>query len=681
MDLPARADFVEVIQGKLVWAPECANPSAHGPGFQTCRMEDFLAEGHSFGADPVESAGLVGRSPFGRPGPLGLDHTLRFCQLMRERLGTSDTPRPEKPALSSRVVALCTRPRDRAERTNAAVLLGAYLLLCRGWNVDAVVSKLPCESLLRFPGSWIMESSPDKSMGTSRSSSGVGLRVEDCWSGIQFARDQGWLSPRVLADNLLTTFAITKYRNLAMLHTTWLAPGRLLVSSDWVADWGDVQTGKPEKPGKGGWTRSVSEGALSSTLTDCPSDMPRLFSVQSTACSEPWERFDASPSVRSSSKVRGLLGKTSHRLLGHASPVCQQSAKFMPSAPCFDLGDEEALTRAVAELNDTKLAVHEITMRRVSFYLGDEAALARAVEKVNGTKVDGHEITVRRVGAALDADGAGLSAFVARFGFETTVDKFREYFAQAVPSLPDSRHQLAGLESPCAPFLELEDMDLPSNPGDEEDDGKDDIDHDDDDNADNCIVRFRADIDHDQDGAAEDNSQHDLPPLSTPGDVVSWCREHGVRAVVHGVSEQYQKQSSIGGAGSYDRQVLVDSGREHQDVLVAERGLPGREALRALLEGPGAFSEGDGSTGQAVWVRSKDGSSCAMVLACCLLVDEHNIPGRALLGWVRIACPGAITIPQQENFLCGLRGNADLKDHMISVVARPTQEKKCCTIS
>eukprot|EP00972_Heterocapsa_arctica_P115713 16449330-Heterocapsa_arctica.AAC.1 len=42
---------------------------------------------------------------------------------------------------------------------------------------------------------------------------------------------------------------------------------------------------------------------------------------------------------------------------------------------------------------------------------------------------------------------------------------------------------------------------------------------------------------------------------------------------------------------------------------------------------------------KAVLVHCKGGFGRSVVFACCLLIWEHDIPGRQLLGWVRVVRP------------------------------------------
>jgi len=64
--------------------------------------------------------------------------------------------------------------------------------------------------------------------------------------------------------------------------------------------------------------------------------------------------------------------------------------------------------------------------------------------------------------------------------------------------------------------------------------------------------------------------------------------------------------------------------------------------------------------GDAVMVHCKGGFGRSVVLACCLAISRLDVPGEALLGWVRIVRPGAFTVRAQEAFIKSLGGRRDV---------------------
>ena len=60
-------------------------------------------------------------------------------------------------------------------------------------------------------------------------------------------------------------------------------------------------------------------------------------------------------------------------------------------------------------------------------------------------------------------------------------------------------------------------------------------------------------------------------------------------------------------------------------------------------------------------MHGKGGFGQSVMLACGLAVERLGVPGRALLGWVRVARPGAVTTREQELFLVGLEGRKAMR--------------------
>jgi len=112
-------------------------------------------------------------------------------------------------------------------------------------------------------------------------------------------------------------------------------------------------------------------------------------------------------------------------------------------------------------------------------------------------------------------------------------------------------------------------------------------------------------------------------------------------------------------AFGYSADKFKQYGINHKDIQFLDKGggLPERCHVAEMLKEGTSFFEADAG---AVLVHCKGGFGRSVVLACCLAIHAYDIPGRALLGWVRIARPGAITTVQQEEFLISLKGSADV---------------------
>merc|ERR1719282_2044203 len=109
--------------------------------------------------------------------------------------------------------------------------------------------------------------------------------------------------------------------------------------------------------------------------------------------------------------------------------------------------------------------------------------------------------------------------------------------------------------------------------------------------------------------------------------------------------------------GSYNKNIVTSQGIQHFDLPVSDigGGVPNPRTVAAMIDHCAMRSP----SSHAILVHCKGGFGRSMVLACCFLIYQYNIPGCALLGWARIVRPGAITTREQESFLCCLHGQAE----------------------
>mmetsp|Transcript_83031 Transcript_83031/g.247719 ORF Transcript_83031/g.247719 Transcript_83031/m.247719 type:complete len:143 (-) Transcript_83031:186-614(-) len=112
---------------------------------------------------------------------------------------------------------------------------------------------------------------------------------------------------------------------------------------------------------------------------------------------------------------------------------------------------------------------------------------------------------------------------------------------------------------------------------------------------------------------------------------------------------------------SYSDRALEPYGIRHANVRVVDRegGLPKKKDFAKALEVARDFWDQDPSG--AVFVHCKGGFGRSVILACCLAIERFDVSGRAMLGWARIARPGAFTSPKQEMFIAGLKGREDVR--------------------
>lgn len=113
-------------------------------------------------------------------------------------------------------------------------------------------------------------------------------------------------------------------------------------------------------------------------------------------------------------------------------------------------------------------------------------------------------------------------------------------------------------------------------------------------------------------------------------------------------------------------------GIQHMNVRINDHdgGVPVREHIAKVLD----FCDKVFDEGGAIAVHCKGGFGRSAILACAVVIDQLNVDGAALLGWLRVVRPGAITTHEQETFLCSLKGSKDLRG------AKSGGGGHCCTI-
>lgn len=109
---------------------------------------------------------------------------------------------------------------------------------------------------------------------------------------------------------------------------------------------------------------------------------------------------------------------------------------------------------------------------------------------------------------------------------------------------------------------------------------------------------------------------------------------------------------------SYIAEDFVTRGIDHLDMpFVDVRGsVPGGPELKILLERCKPYL--DGSKG-AIAIHCKGGFGRSICCLAKLASITYDIPGSALLGWIRIARPGAVNTTSQELFISSLNRSMD----------------------
>jgi hypothetical protein len=174
----------------------------------------------------------------------------------------------------------------------------------------------------------------------------------------------------------------------------------------------------------------------------------------------------------------------------------------------------------------------------------------------------------------------------------------------------------------------------------------------------------------------------DLWPGARP--FVNFLLEEGIKTVLRVNEPDEPGLAEIG--GSYDAGLLAEFGIEHVDVPVSDskstRGaLPPCRAVRRFFSLTRHVSC---EYGGAVLIHCKGGFGRSVFLACLLVIYKYDVPGRGVLGWARIARPGAITTPEQEAVLRSLSGRVDLCRKYGIPCEGPDDTsgaQGCCTVS
>lgn len=203
----------EILPGRLLWEPERPGGQGSRPALELC----------CYGAEKGGSRGRYGVQHYppeacGRAfGPLGLDSLLRFCRGLEAAL--------EAAAEGGGPVVLSTPPADQEYRANAAVLLGAYLLLRKEWPVSRVADCIgKADAAAMFACAWARTSKPEEPRQ---------LSVQDCWLGVEVARQQGWIDAGFLRDDRSMEEQCRCYcAQLSRYDSAWLVPGEIMVGAD-----------------------------------------------------------------------------------------------------------------------------------------------------------------------------------------------------------------------------------------------------------------------------------------------------------------------------------------------------------------------------------------------------------------------------------------------------------------
>jgi len=141
-----------------------------------------------------------------------------------------------------------------------------------------------------------------------------------------------------------------------------------------------------------------------------------------------------------------------------------------------------------------------------------------------------------------------------------------------------------------------------------------------------------------------------------PVDFVTFMRDSGVGLIVRANFSQEPGMQAC----SYDPGLMKTYGFEHLDVPWEDvnGGCPQKAHISRFLSACGGYLTD--AQRKAVLVHCKGGFGRSVLLACILVVERFDVSGQAVLGWARVARPGAINTPSQEKLIASLAGRSDV---------------------
>lgn len=164
------------------------------------------------------------------------------------------------------------------------------------------------------------------------------------------------------------------------------------------------------------------------------------------------------------------------------------------------------------------------------------------------------------------------------------------------------------------------------------------------------------------------------PKWPKPVDFITYLKSCDVTAVIRTNGSHEPGLKSLG--GSYKPTELEAHGIQHADCYLddVQGAIPTAGVLKHFLDSAAkmGFSEEEGAApGRAIAVHCKSGFGRSILFACVLIIYLWDVPGRSLLGWVRIARPGAVVTREQELFLCSLSGKEAVLEKLAPGASAP----------
>mmetsp|Transcript_8703 Transcript_8703/g.19411 ORF Transcript_8703/g.19411 Transcript_8703/m.19411 type:complete len:550 (-) Transcript_8703:155-1804(-) len=539
--------LVELLPECLAWAPETLPQDKSDPPKAKKGQPDvwYLFRNADHAADKQFQGGFyavahyppaAGGDAFG---PLALDQVLSFCRLMGNCLQDHGK------------VAYATPKGDVHQNTNAAVLIGAYLILYKQWTVAQLEKDLRNEAARPFKMVWKDHRSPHSNPTST-------VKVKHCWSGIAAALEAGLLDRAVLLDTESERFCNMWRQTLMQYDACWFADGEVVVGADPMTVICD-----PNK-------------------VTCPALTP-----------PPDLREEHDDDEKKEGDADGKNGDLSN---GSTRPSTAADPSLSPVA---GLGQAPA----GAGNSQTPSAGGLLTPSGLPKDLPANTSPARVGPTLPVVQSRGLEKLTMATGSAQAGGG-----------------RMRKTDSDPSMVRQDSAANMS-VHSACKQY----------------------------------------------NSAGSDSVQGEAYPQAL--DFVSFCNSVGIKQVVRANKENEPGLKEIG--GSYAADQIEAFGIKHFNAPFNDThgAVPTALTVKNVIE---ATSARDG----VIYFHCKGGFGRSVVLACCYLIYAHDVPGSAILGWCRIARPGAITTEAQELFLASMKGRDDLEKYMNGSSSDPL----CCAL-
>ncbi|CAK0837033.1 unnamed protein product [Prorocentrum cordatum] len=167
------------------------------------------------------------------------------------------------------------------------------------------------------------------------------------------------------------------------------------------------------------------------------------------------------------------------------------------------------------------------------------------------------------------------------------------------------------------------------------------------------------------------------PKWPKPVDFITYLKSCDVTAVIRTNGSHEPGLKSLG--GSYKPTELEAHGIQHADCYLddVQGAVPTAGILKHFLDSAAkmGFSEEERARRRAgpspCTARAASAAASSSRALPPTVIYLWDVPGRSLLGWVRIARPGAVVTREQELFLCSLSGKEAVLEKLAPGASAP----------